>query len=41
MDPTLGHIGLALAVNECLEPLRLPLVVLTTKPMVDFISGKR
>lgn len=41
VDPTLGHIGLALAVNECLEPLRLPLVVVTTKPMVDFISGKR
>jgi len=38
VDPTLGTIGLTLAVNECLEPLRLPVVVLTTKPVVHFFQ---
>jgi hypothetical protein len=38
LDPTLGQIGLVIAVNECLEPLRLPLVVMTTKPVVNFFS---
>jgi hypothetical protein len=31
-----GTIGLALAVNELLEPIRLPLVIVTTKPVVNF-----
>ena len=35
LDPTLGQIGLVIAVNECLEPLRLPFVVFTTKPVVN------
>jgi hypothetical protein len=40
LDPTLGQIGLVVAVNECLEPLRLPVVVLTTKPVVNFFTRK-
>lgn len=38
LDPMLGQIGLVVAVNECLEPLRLPFVVVTTKPVVNFFS---
>lgn len=40
LDPTLGQIGLVVAVNECLEPLRLPFVVFTTKPVVNAFSKK-
>lgn len=40
LDPTLGQIGLVIAVNECLEPLRLPIVVMTTKPVVNFFSRR-
>ena len=40
LDPTLGQIGLVIAVNECLEPLRLPFVVMTTKPVVNFFTKK-
>lgn len=40
LDPTLGQIGLVIAVNECLEPLRLPLVVMTTKPVVNFFTKR-
>ncbi|KAL3811050.1 hypothetical protein ACHAXA_004561 [Cyclostephanos tholiformis] len=40
LDPTLGQIGLVVAVNECLEPLRLPFVVVTTKPVVNFFSKR-
>jgi len=35
IDPALGKIGLTIAVNECLEPVRLIFVVSTTKPVVD------
>lgn len=38
VDPQLGKIGLALVVNECLEPIRLPFVVATLKPVMDTIS---
>lgn len=38
VDPELGRIGLALVMNECLEPLRLPFVVMTLKPVMDRIS---
>lgn len=38
LDPTIGQIGLVVAVNECLEPLRLPFVVVTTKPVVNAFS---
>lgn len=39
VDPTFGTIGLTLAINELLEPLRLPIVVFTTKPIVDRLSS--
>ena len=39
VDPTVGTIGLTLAINELLEPLRLPIVVFTTKPIVDRLSS--
>ena len=38
VDPALGTIALTVAVNELLEPLRLPIVVVTTKPVVNFFS---
>ena len=38
VDPALGKIGLALVVNELLEPIRLPLVVATLKPVMETIS---
>mmetsp|Transcript_17783 Transcript_17783/g.27479 ORF Transcript_17783/g.27479 Transcript_17783/m.27479 type:complete len:203 (+) Transcript_17783:70-678(+) len=38
VDPTLGTIGLALVLNEALEPIRLPFVVATLKPMMDTIN---
>ena len=41
LDPTLGQIGLVVVANECLEPLRLPFVVLTTRPVVRWFSGVR
>jgi hypothetical protein len=31
------HLGVALIVNELVEPLRLPIVILTVKPVVDKI----
>jgi hypothetical protein len=40
IDPTLGTIGVTLVANELLEPIRLPLVVMTTKPVVELISPK-
>lgn len=33
-----GTFALTIAVNEMLEPMRLPIVVLTTKPVVDALS---
>jgi hypothetical protein len=38
VDPNLGKIGLILVLNEMLEPLRLPIVILTCKPVVDRIA---
>lgn len=38
VDPTVGTIGVTLVVNEMLEPLRLPIVIMTTKPVVHFLS---
>ena len=40
VDPTLGTIGLTVAVNEMIEPLRLPIVVFTTKPVVDTLTRR-
>jgi hypothetical protein len=38
VDPTLGSIGLAVALNEVIEPLRLPIVLYTTKPVVHWLG---
>lgn len=35
IDPTMGKIGLTMVVNEMIEPLRLPVVILTVKPVMD------
>jgi hypothetical protein len=35
VDPSVGKIGLAVIVNELVEPVRLPLVIVTVKPVVD------
>jgi len=37
IDPQLGTLGLALVVNELVEPLRLPVVIVTVKPVMDKI----
>ena len=39
VDPKYGNIGLAIAVNEVFEPLRFPLVIVTTKPVVDWVRS--
>jgi len=41
VDPTLGTIGVTLVANEILEPVRIPFVILTTKPVVEFFYPKR
>jgi len=41
LSPDGGTIGLTIAVNEMLEPLRLPIVVLTTKPVVDALAPRK
>jgi hypothetical protein len=38
VDPALGKIGLALVTNEVLEPIRLPFVVATLKPVMETVS---
>jgi len=35
VDPQMGKIGLTLVLNEVIEPVRLPIVILTVKPVVD------
>ena len=35
VDPEMGKIGLTLVLNEMIEPIRLPIVILTVKPVVD------
>jgi hypothetical protein len=35
VDPDVGKIGLAVIVNEFLEPIRLPVVIVTVKPVMD------
>jgi hypothetical protein len=35
IDPEMGKIGMALVVNELAEPLRLPVVIMTVKPVMD------
>ena len=44
VDPQLGKIGVALVLNEMLEPIRLPFVVATLKPTMvraSFILSRR
>lgn len=38
VDPQMGKVGVALLLNECLEPVRLPFVVVTLKPVMDTVS---
>jgi hypothetical protein len=35
VDPEMGKIGTSILLNELLEPLRLPAVILTVKPVMD------
>lgn len=35
VDPSLGKIGLTLVMNELIEPIRLPVVIVTVKPVMD------
>ncbi|GFH52156.1 hypothetical protein CTEN210_08632 [Chaetoceros tenuissimus] len=41
VDPQLGAIGVTLVFNEMLEPLRLPIVVMTTKPIVETLYPRK
>lgn len=41
VDPTLGTIGVTVVANELLEPVRIPFVIMTTKPVVEFFYPKR
>ena len=38
VDPALGKIGITLVLNEAWEPIRLPFVVATLKPIMETIS---
>jgi hypothetical protein len=40
IDPTLGNVAVAIAVNELLEPIRLPFVIATTPTVVRFFTNK-
>ena len=35
INPEYGKIGIALVANEVIEPLRLPIVIVTVKPVMD------
>lgn len=35
IDPEIGKLGITLIVNECIEPLRLPVVIMSVKPVMD------
>lgn len=37
IDPNIGKLGLVLVMNELVEPVRLPLVIVTVKPVMDKI----
>ena len=38
VDPTWGKLGLVLILNEAMEPLRMPIVIVTVKPVMDRIA---
>lgn len=35
VDPELGKLGVTLVLNELIEPIRMPLVITTVKPVMD------
>jgi len=35
VDPEMGKLGMALVLNEFVEPIRLPLVIVSVKPVMD------
>ena len=37
VNPEYGKIGMALVVNEVIEPIRLPVVIITVKPVIDVL----
>ena len=39
IDPQLGSLAVAILVNECIEPLRLPVAVVTLKPLLT-LAGR-
>jgi hypothetical protein len=39
INPTMGKVGMALIANELLEPIRLPAVLVTVKPVVDTLRS--
>jgi len=41
VDAQAGAIGITLVFNEMLEPIRLPIVVMTTKPVMEMLYPKR
>jgi hypothetical protein len=38
VDPTWGKLGLVVILNEVIEPLRLPFVIVTVKPVMDRLA---
>ena len=38
VDPEMGKIGMAIVANEMLEPIRLPAVIVTVKPVMDRLN---
>ena len=38
VDPALGKIGITLVLNEAWEPIRLPFVITTLKPIMDTVN---
>mmetsp|Transcript_14837 Transcript_14837/g.42017 ORF Transcript_14837/g.42017 Transcript_14837/m.42017 type:complete len:250 (-) Transcript_14837:129-878(-) len=41
IDPTMGNLVLAFVVNECVEPLRFPMVLATIAPIVKYFRASR
>ena len=41
VDPEMGKIGMTVLVNEAIEPIRLPFVIVTCKPVVDRVAPRK
>merc|ERR1712159_201142 len=41
VDPTAGNVAIAVALNEIIEPLRLPVAIATTPKVVSWIRSIR